>query len=61
MRCEDYPCCGHDDGACPVRIGGGRILVWRCVDCHDPVPPGFALCDACTSRAIAAASAGEDV
>jgi len=28
MRCEDYPCCGHEPGDCPDS--SGRM---KCVEC----------------------------
>ena len=28
MRCEDFPCCGHESGDCPDRNGQ-----FTCVEC----------------------------
>lgn len=30
--CEDYPCCGHAPGDCPIRDSKGRER-WTCVMC----------------------------
>ena len=33
MRCEDYPCCGHEAGDCPDS--SGRMT---CVECGKRLP-----------------------
>ena len=38
MRCEDYPCCGHESGECPVVDENGAER-FRCVKCWDLMPP----------------------
>lgn len=37
MRCEDYPCCGHEAGDCPRVDRKGRER-WRCVGCGKELP-----------------------
>lgn len=32
MRCEDYPCCGHQPGECPVYNDEGKELCWDCLE-----------------------------
>ena len=32
MSCEDYPCCGHEQGDCPTLDAQGRER-WNCVEC----------------------------
>ncbi len=47
-RCEDYPCCGHEDGCCPDFDESGKQLNMKCtcgatvaIDSHS------SLCDNC--------------
>jgi len=48
MRCEDFPCCGHEAGCCPDFDGAGRQLNMRCT-CGAvlPVDARFSICDTC--------------
>lgn len=36
-RCEDYPCCGHEDGCCPDFDDDGNQLNMKCT-CGATVP-----------------------
>jgi hypothetical protein len=49
-RCEDFPCCGHENGCCPDYDEGGRQLNMKCV-CGATVPLGSrsSLCQGCLS------------
>lgn len=48
MRCEDFPCCGHESGCCPDFSESGEQLNMRCT-CGAIVPIGnrVSICDAC--------------
>lgn len=49
MRCEDFPCCGHEPGCCPdYNPETGEQLNMKCV-CGASVPltSHVSLCDAC--------------
>jgi hypothetical protein len=50
-RCEDWPCCGHEDGSCPDYDESGRQLNMRCT-CGAILPLDFptSICDACHRR-----------
>ena len=50
-RCEDYPCCGHEDGDCPDRDEHGNET-WKCAKCGARLPKGArsSLCNSCISR-----------
>tara|TARA_R110000765_G_scaffold69343_2_gene134460 strand:+ start:1586 stop:1870 length:285 start_codon:yes stop_codon:yes gene_type:complete len=37
MRCEDFPCCGHEAGCCPDYDDDGRQVDMKCV-CGASVP-----------------------
>ncbi len=43
-RCEDYPCCGHEDGGCPDKDG-----CYSCCDCGCKLPKDAtsAMCASC--------------
>jgi len=47
MKCEDYPCCGHEDGGCPDEEGR-----FRCI-CGTLMPPRskYSICLRCLSQA----------
>lgn len=47
-RCEDYPCCGHEQGCCPDYDESGRQLNMRCT-CGAvlPVSNRYSICDSC--------------
>ena len=51
MRCEDFPCCGHEMGCCPDYDSSGRQLNMKCV-CGATVPltSRSSLCKACMRR-----------
>jgi hypothetical protein len=44
MRCEDYPCCGHEDGGCPNSDG-----TFNCCTCGAklPIDSTSAMCRRC--------------
>ena len=46
-RCEDFPCCGHEPGACPDENGA-----FPCASCGATLPKGnrSAVCDGCHER-----------
>ena len=49
MRCEDYPCCGHEPGDCPDSQG--RM---KCVGCGKRLPKNSAssYCVSCYQREV---------
>ena len=51
MRCEDYPCCGHEAGGCPVVDENGTER-FRCACCSILMPPKArsAVCEPCHKR-----------
>lgn len=48
MRCEDFPCCGHEPGCCPDFDESGKQLNMKCT-CGATVPLNSrsSLCTAC--------------
>lgn len=46
--CEDFPCCGHEQGCCPDYDESGRQLNMKCT-CGASVPLSSrsSLCDGC--------------
>ena len=48
MRCEDYPCCGHELGCCPDFDEDGNQLDMKCV-CGASVPLNnhVSICNGC--------------
>ncbi len=46
-RCEDYPCCGHEDGGCPNADGS-----FNCASCGRKLPKNSAsaVCVKCHRR-----------
>jgi len=48
MRCEDFPCCGHELGCCPDFDESGRQLNMKCT-CGATVPlnSSSSLCGPC--------------
>lgn len=52
MRCEDYPCCGHEAGGCPVVSEDGTER-FRCACCSVLMAPKArsAVCQSCHNRA----------
>ena len=50
-RCEDYPCCGHENGCCPDFDDDGRQLNMVCVcGAKLPVDNPSSCCDSCLNR-----------
>lgn len=48
MRCEDFPCCGHELGCCPDYDESGRQLNMVCVcGAKLPVNARYSICDGC--------------
>jgi hypothetical protein len=48
MRCEDYPCCGHEPGCCPDFDESGEQLNMRCVcGAMLPINNRSSICDSC--------------
>jgi hypothetical protein len=52
MACEDFPCCGHEQGCCPDFDESGRQLNMKCV-CGTtlPITSRFSICGSCMDRA----------
>lgn len=51
-RCEDFPCCGHENGCCPdYDAETGEQLNMVCV-CGKrlPVTAPYSICNACMNR-----------
>jgi hypothetical protein len=65
-RCEDYPCCGHENGACPRIAANGRE-VYRCSNgCGRELTgrtrtAGSSICRACTKRLLRQWSDGSEL
>jgi hypothetical protein len=49
MRCEDYPCCGHEQGDCPDAEGR-----FTCVSCGRKLAKNAtsSICPRCTKRRV---------
>ena len=48
MRCEDFPCCGHEAGCCPDYDESGRQLNMKCVcGATLPLTSRSSLCRSC--------------
>jgi len=47
-RCEDFPCCGHEEGCCPRFSSSGKQLDMVCV-CGKrlPIDNPTSICNAC--------------
>lgn len=50
MACEDYPCCGHETGDCPVIDEDGSRR-WKCAGCDTilKVRARSSLCNHCVN------------
>ena len=50
-RCEDYPCCGHEPGSCPIVDQNG-VARYSCATCGVLMPPKnrSAICEPCHRR-----------
>jgi hypothetical protein len=48
MRCEDFPCCGHESGCCPDYDEAGKQLNMKCI-CGKtlPITHHSSICDDC--------------
>lgn len=48
MKCEDFPCCGHEQGCCPDYDESGKQVNMKCT-CRAIVSINSesSLCDAC--------------
>ena len=50
-RCEDFPCCGHENGCCPSFDDDGRQTDMVCVcGARLPVHNHSSCCDSCLGR-----------
>lgn len=51
-KCEDYPCCGHEQGCCPdYSKKTGKQLNMRCIcGAKVPINSKSSLCKACLNR-----------
>lgn len=48
MRCEDFPCCGHEAGCCPDFDESGKQLNMKCTcGATLPIDSRFSICDSC--------------
>ena len=49
--CEDYPCCGHEDGGCPTTLKNGELR-YPCATCGKRLPKNSpsSICNACERR-----------
>lgn len=47
-RCEDFPCCGHENGCCPDYDTSGKQLNMFCTcGAKLPVNARYSICDSC--------------
>lgn len=47
-RCEDFPCCGHENGCCPDFDDDGNQLNMVCVcGAKLPVNNRYSICESC--------------
>lgn len=51
-RCEDYPCCGHEDGGCPDIDPQSGEEIFSCAGCGVKLPPRSpsSLCRRCLAQ-----------
>jgi len=50
-RCEDFPCCGHENGCCPDFDESGQQLNMVCTcGAKLPVDNPVSICDGCLNR-----------
>lgn len=45
--CEDYPCCGHEQGCCPRFVNGRQIDMVCTCGARLPVGSRFSICSGC--------------
>lgn len=47
-RCEDFPCCGHEQGCCPDFDEAGRQLNMKCTcGATLPLTSRYSICRTC--------------
>ncbi len=47
-RCEDFPCCGHENGCCPDYDASGKQLNMVCTcGAKLPVNARYSICNSC--------------
>ena len=50
-RCEDFPCCGHENGCCPRYSESGEQLDMVCVcGARLPVDNPVSICNTCMKQ-----------
>ena len=51
-RCEDFPCCGHEDGCCPdYDEETGQQLNMKCTcGATVPIDSKYSICSGCIQR-----------
>ena len=50
-RCEDFPCCGHENGCCPNYDAMGRQLDMVCIcGARLPVTARYSICHHCMKQ-----------
>lgn len=51
-RCEDWPCCNHEDGCCPDFDEDGKQLNMKCT-CGATIQLGarYSICNSCMEHA----------
>ena len=52
-RCEDFPCCGHENGCCPDYDENGKQVNMKCT-CGATVPLSspYSICQGCMQRSM---------
>jgi len=52
-RCEDFPCCGHEDGCCPdYDEETGQQLNMKCTcGATVSIDSKYSICESCLARA----------
>jgi hypothetical protein len=50
MACEDFPCCGHEHGCCPVTDENGNHRMVCTCGAVLPVGARFSICKGCMDR-----------
>lgn len=51
MRCEDFPCCGHEPGCCPDFNESGEQINMKCTcGATLPINNRYSICDGCLSQ-----------
>lgn len=48
MKCEDFPCCGHEPGCCPDFDENGNQINMKCIcGVSLPLNNSTSLCNSC--------------